>query len=147
MLHGPFAESGARFSPDGRWVAYESNESGPTEIYVQSFPLSGAKWQVSTAGGTLPQWRQDGKELLYLADGRLMSVPVQASPTFTPGTPTPLFQVPLLNMQNAPRYGVSPDGQRFLFNVAAQGQAASQRRSPCVLGRGTRRGSLSWSIS
>jgi Tol biopolymer transport system component len=63
FIQTEFNESQGRFSPDGRWVAYISNESGPFQIYVQSFPSSGGKWQVSTNGGAQPQWRRDGKEL------------------------------------------------------------------------------------
>ena len=72
-----FAELNARFSPDSRWVAYESNETGQLEIYVQPFPGPGPKAQVSVGGGTLPRWRRDGGELFYLApDRRLMAVSV-----------------------------------------------------------------------
>lgn len=127
LLHGPFAERNAQFSPDGRWIAYESDESGRFEIYVQSFPLSGAKWQVSPAGGTMPRWRLDGTELFYLANCGVMSVALRTSPAFTPGTPGQLFQLRLMAKDyglGADRYSVSADGQRFLFNLRAQGQAA-----------------------
>jgi Tol biopolymer transport system component len=71
----PFSEDYGRFSPDGHWIAYQSDESGPYEIYVQPFPGPGAKTQVSTTGGTLPTWRRAGRELFYLANDRLMAVP------------------------------------------------------------------------
>src|SRR5262249_34950613 len=64
-----FHESNARFSPDGKWIAYQSNETGPSEIYIAPFPPTGAKWQVSTAGGVVPRWRADGKELYFFAPG------------------------------------------------------------------------------
>ncbi|MGE0445296.1 MAG: TIR domain-containing protein [Vicinamibacterales bacterium] len=125
LLHGPFAESGARFSPDGRWIAYQSDESGALQIYVQSFPRTGAKWQVSAAGGQLARWRPDGEELFYLDGEQLMSVPVQTVPTFTPGTPVPVVKVGRATMTFANNmYGVSADGQRFLVNMNVAGQAA-----------------------
>lgn len=119
----PFEERGGQFSPDGRWVAYQSNESGRFEIYVQPFPGPGGKWQVSTAGGTDPRWRVDGKELFFLApDARLMAVPVRASnSTFEAGSPAALFQTRTVVGGAAdlrPQYAVSRDG-RFLFNVPA----------------------------
>ena len=68
-----------QFSPDGRWVAYQSNESGRYEVYVQPFPGPGGKWQVSTDGGIAPRWRRDSKELFYIApNGKLMAVPIRA---------------------------------------------------------------------
>jgi eukaryotic-like serine/threonine-protein kinase len=71
----PRAQMAARFSPNGRWIAYQSDELGRYEVFVKSFPLSDTKWQISTGGGSLPRWRRDGKELFYLAaDGELMSV-------------------------------------------------------------------------
>jgi eukaryotic-like serine/threonine-protein kinase len=84
-------------SPDMRWVAYASNSTGRNEIYVQSFPPSGGKWQVSTAGGDEPYWRHDGKELFYVEGGkRMMAVDVTSDGLrFKPGTPKPLFEVRL----------------------------------------------------
>ena len=74
IVNAPFEERQGQFSPDGRWVAYQSNESSRSEIYVQPFPgVSGGKWQVSKAGGTQPRWRHDGKELFFISlDGKLM---------------------------------------------------------------------------
>src|SRR5262249_40913282 len=74
---GPYAMEYPRISPNGRWVAYTSIESGRSEVFVQSFPPSQGKWQVSTAGGTEPLWRQDGKELYYISGGRLVAAEVQ----------------------------------------------------------------------
>jgi dipeptidyl aminopeptidase/acylaminoacyl peptidase len=116
-----FNEIQGRFSPDGRWVAYASNESGTYQVYVQSFPSSGSKWQVSTNGGAQPQWRRDGKELFYLApDRKLMAVEVNgAGPTFVPGVPKPLFEprVSAVFPSITTYYSVTGDGQRFLVNT------------------------------
>src|SRR5262245_42080692 len=89
VTNTPFAESNGQFSPDGRWVAYPTNESGRFEIVVQPFPEPTGKWQVSTGGGTAPRWRADGRELYFIApDGKLMAAPVAASGlTFQAGTP------------------------------------------------------------
>jgi dipeptidyl aminopeptidase/acylaminoacyl peptidase len=129
VLQTAFDEWDAEFSPDGRWIAYESNQSGRLEIFVRPFPQSSGQWQVSTAGGTQPRWRADGKELYYMArDGRLMATPI--APTsdgqaLTPGTPVALFAPSLASGTNVtvgtytgrPQYAVGRDG-RFLVNVA-----------------------------
>ena len=90
----PFNEDDARCSPDGRWLAYSSDETGRREIYVTSFPKPGARWPVSTSGGTQPRWRRDGTELFYLAPDRTVtSVRVGTGSTFEAGAATPLFQI------------------------------------------------------
>jgi eukaryotic-like serine/threonine-protein kinase len=120
-LRTDFNKVDAQFSPDGQWVAYGSDESGKSEIYVQSFPDPASKWQVSTNGGKRPRWRRDGKELFYLAlNDALMAVPVGSGVRFTAGTPRLLFAAPGAGGALETRYDVSPDGQRFLFNVLAQ---------------------------
>ncbi|MGH9317676.1 MAG: TolB family protein, partial [Thermoanaerobaculia bacterium] len=117
FLKTEFDEISGMFSPDGRWIAYASNESGRFEIYVQPFPGPGGKWQISTAGGTAPVWRRDGKELFYLAlDRKLMAVEVKTGPAFEAGVARPLFQARLRNDPDR-EYDVSADGQRFLVNV------------------------------
>src|SRR5262249_12095065 len=91
-LQTPFDEAQGQFSPDGRWVAYTSTDSGRPEIYVQPFPASGGKWQISTAGGVTPRWRADGKELFYISlDRKLMAVDITAAAKFEAGIPRPLF--------------------------------------------------------
>ena len=116
-------ERGARLSPDGRWIAYVSNDSGVSEIYVQPFPGPGRRVQVSTKGGDEPQWRADGVELFYLAvDGKLMATPITHAvdhQSLDIGVPVPLFSAqvglivrPIL----AGDYMASSDGQRFLVN-------------------------------
>jgi Tol biopolymer transport system component len=122
-LETPYEETHAQFSPDGRWVAYASVESGKPEVYIQSFPIGGGKWQVSTAGGDQPQWRGDGKEIFYLAaDRMLMSVSIAGAASLQIGRPTPLFQaaVPLTGIADARNsYVPTSDGQRFLINMLA----------------------------
>jgi serine/threonine protein kinase/Tol biopolymer transport system component len=113
-------EQQAEFSPDGKWVAYTSDQSGKSEVYVQSFPASGGKSHVSTDGGADPRWRRDGKELFYLSPERkLMAVPVKGETAFEPGVPKVLFQtrVPALTVYDRNFYDVTKDGQRFLINT------------------------------
>jgi eukaryotic-like serine/threonine-protein kinase len=110
-----------QFSPDGKWVAYNSNETGKWEIYVTSFPEPHGKWQISTTGGEQPRWRGDGRELFYLSsDGRMMGVPVSTGASFSSGAPVALFQanpaVPVSYL-NIFGYAVTRDGQRFLINT------------------------------
>ena len=117
-------ESGsqARFSPDGRYVAYTSNQSGKNEVYVRPFPTaSGGKWMISKGGGNQPHWRRDGKELFYIsADSKMMAVEVAgASGTFQSGIPKALFAAPVWGggtASNTTRYDVTPDGKKFLIN-------------------------------
>jgi Tol biopolymer transport system component len=119
----PFAEVMATFSPDGKYVAYQSNESGRGEIYVQEFPEARHKWQVSTQGGVHPFWRQDGRELFYRAGSRVMAVPVQIAPEFSAGVPVELFQAPFVTALDRAQCRPMPDGQRFLV-LAAPGNEA-----------------------
>ncbi len=97
-------------------LTYQSDESGRDEIYVQAFPLSGAKFQISTGGGSEPQWRNDDTELFYRsADGNLMAVPVKSGAAFATGVPRPLFRFATAGGGFATHnYAVSNDGQRFL---------------------------------
>jgi Tol biopolymer transport system component/DNA-binding winged helix-turn-helix (wHTH) protein len=124
-LFAKSGESRANVSPNGRWVAYESSESGREEIYVQSFPPSGSKWQISTAGGEEPYWRRDGKEMFYISGRTLMAVDVSSDePAFTYGKPTPLFEVRLEVDSRRSRYQVTGNGQRFLINVPLESTLA-----------------------
>ena len=123
FLETAFNKTQAQISPDGRWIAYTSYESGGDEVYVQGFPTPGSKRQVSTAGGVQPRWRSDGKELFYLApDQRLMAVPVASGAALEIGAAAPLFKTRLIPQGSqsiglSTRYAVSPDGQRFLCIV------------------------------
>jgi len=121
----PFVTEGnngdSRFSPDGRWIAYGSDESGRDEVYVRAFPGPGGKWQVSTAGGSSPRWRGDGRELFYASnDDRMIAVPISSGATFHAGAPVELFSSPNLSDEY---YDVSSDGNRFIVGAlsAAQG--------------------------
>jgi eukaryotic-like serine/threonine-protein kinase len=108
-------ENRARFSPDTRWIAYDSDESGRTEVYVQPFPPTGGKWQVSPAGGLHPVWRRDGRELFYLgSNNTLMAREVRAAATFELGPPQRLFQTDLSLSAAGAGYDVSIDGKSFL---------------------------------
>jgi Tol biopolymer transport system component len=113
-LASPFNEANGVFSPDGHWIAYESDESGRSEIYVQSFPLTNQKVQISTGGGTGAAWSGNGGELFYLAaDRNLTAVPYRATTTFEPGAGKALFPVPGNGDRRS--YAVSGDGRRFLI--------------------------------
>ena len=104
-----------------------SNESGQWEVYVQSFPAPGGKWQVSNGGGAAPEWRRDGKELFYQAiDGRLMAVEVKGdSASFEAGVPRPLFDLHLGGFfPGIARYDVSRDGKRFVVNTVSEEPSA-----------------------
>jgi hypothetical protein len=102
-------------------MAYTSNESGTWEVYVQPFPSTGAKWQISPKGGGDPQWRGDSKELFYLGpDLTLMAVPVRTEPAFEPVAPQPLFLTHVRGLvDNRNHYVVTRDGQQFMFTVPA----------------------------
>ncbi len=121
FLKAGFGVDQGQFSPEGRWVAYASNESGRWEIYVASFPEPGGNWKVSSAGGSEPRWRRDGRELYYLApDGKLMAVDVTGGSTFVAGAARPLFQTRRrehISSADLFSYDVSADGQRFLVNT------------------------------
>jgi serine/threonine protein kinase len=121
-----FSEVMPRLSPNGKWFAYSSNESGRSEIYVQSFPPGGGKWQISRSGGSEPRWRQDEKELFFLGlDRKLLAVPVKIGGTLEPGTPVELFQTRVTSYGGFIRnhYDVTSDGQRFLVNNGLEGAA------------------------
>jgi eukaryotic-like serine/threonine-protein kinase len=118
------SETNGQISPDGKWVAYASNESGDWEIYVTTFPTAAGKWQVSQSGGSEPRWRGDGKEIFYIgAGGTLTAVPVSTTGTFASGNPAPLFHTQLraqVSSTDQFTYDATKDGQRFLVNRYAK---------------------------
>jgi Tol biopolymer transport system component len=126
----PFAEKMGQFSPGRppRWFAYVSNETGRNEVYVQTFPPSGAKWQISAQGGSEPRWRADGKELFYRAgDGKLMAVPVKPGASFETGTPQALFGPcgSTAGPRETTRYAVTAGGDRFIVLCVVDDAAAA----------------------
>jgi Tol biopolymer transport system component len=132
VANTPFEERDGQFSPDGRWVAYNSDASGRPEIYLQPFPQATGRWQVSTAGGAQPRWRRDGRELYYVApDGAIVAATIAFGPAGAPdvGTPRALFGSDIVDSArngatNGHSYAVTADGQRFLVNVTT-GAAAT----------------------
>jgi len=129
-----FDEAEPRFSPDGRWLAYISNESGRFEIYVQPYPGPGGKWQISTDGGMDPVWNPNGRELFYRNGNKMMAVDISSKPSFAVGRPRMLFEgkyegapVPVAN------YDVSPDGQRFLMLKPSEQEQAAPTQINVVL--------------
>ncbi len=125
FLPTEFIETNGQFSPDGRWIAYESDESRRREIYVAPFPGPGGKRQISTAGGSYPRWRGDGKEIFYLAlDNKLMAAEVNGQgATLEVGAVRPLFEARPAGAGNV--YDVTADGQRFLVNTAVEQKVSS----------------------
>jgi len=115
------------FSPDGKWIAYSSDESGRREIYIRPFQEAGGKTQVSADGGTEPVWSRDGKELFYLNGDKTLAVDIQTKPTLSVGTPRVLFAGRYLPSPNSTSgYDVSPDGKRFLKVQAVRSEQVSQ---------------------
>jgi eukaryotic-like serine/threonine-protein kinase len=116
LLDGDFAQLDPHVSPDGRWMAYQSDETGRFEIYVRPYPeLQAGRWLVSPGGGTSPRWSPDSRELFYFDGESLVRVPVSGTATLVPGRPAPLFAVRPFGGRLGPDYEVASDGQRFLF--------------------------------
>jgi Tol biopolymer transport system component len=128
FIRTPSNESAPQFSPDGRWLAYVSDETGRSEIYVQPFPGRGGKSRISTEGGTEPVWNRNGRELFYRSDDRMMAVDIPTQSSFAAGKPRMLFMGPYLpttNQGKFPNYDVSLDGQHFLMlKPSEEAQAA-----------------------
>jgi eukaryotic-like serine/threonine-protein kinase len=124
FLKAAAALRNGQFSPDGKWVAYASNETGKWEIYVTSFPEGRGRWQVSTGGGEQPRWRSDGEELFYLSsDNKMMVATVKTGTNFDVGAPVPLFQATprqAYSLFDLFAYDVNRDGQRFLMITQAK---------------------------
>jgi Tol biopolymer transport system component len=126
VLQTNFDEMMAEFSPDGAWIAYQSNESGRFEIYVRPFPGPGTKWPVSTNGGIHVQWARDGKELFYLAPGNVLTaaqIALDAERQMVSiGAPAPLFaaRIGTIAPVDSHQYAVAADGERFLVNTVIE---------------------------
>ena len=132
FLHSQFNEGAPEFSPDGRWLAYLSDESGRNEIYVQPYPGPGGKWQISTDGGTEPRWGRNG-EIFYRSGDKMMAVKTKLTPGFSADKPTVLFEGRYeRTLATKANYDVTPDGQRFLM-VKASEQSATATQINVVL--------------
>ena len=128
FLQTPANEGGPVFSPDGRWLAYESDESGRVEVYVRPFPGPGSKWQISTDGGTEAVWARSGRELFYRNGDKMMAAAVEIKPGFSAAKPRLLFEghyeTSIYTFH--PNYDVTPDGQRFLMIRGTEQKSATQ---------------------
>ena len=134
FLRTRFDEEVPRFSPDGRWLAYVSNESGRNEIYVQPYPGPGGKWQISTEGGAEPVWNRNGRELFYRTGDKMMAVEITTQPGFSAGKPRMLFEGRYRpTPATSPNYDVSPDGQRFLMLKPAEQEQPAPTQINVVL--------------
>ncbi len=133
FLRAPSEETAPTFSPDGRWLAYSSNESGRREIIVQPYPGPGGKWQISTDGGQEPLWNPKGGELFYRNGNRIMAVQVDVKSGFSASKPRMLFEGPYLPGGGFPFYDVSPDGQRFLMLKPLESQTSGPTQIHVVL--------------
>jgi hypothetical protein len=125
FLQTPFSEQDGVLSPDSNWIAYSSDESGRSEIFVQPFPSSNpklqGKWQVSAGGGSHPHWGPEGREIFFMSpDGMILTVPVDAL-ILRPGTPQPLFSA--RGADSRAGFALSPDGKRFLIPIPETEQA------------------------
>ena len=134
FLQTAFNESAPRFSPDGHWLAYVSDESGHWEIYVQPYPVPGGKWQISADGGMEPVWNPNGRELFYRSGRKMMAVEITTKPGFAAGKPRVLFEGDYLPTPLAfPNFDVSPDGQRFLMLKPSEQETAALTQINVVL--------------
>ena len=134
LVQTTFPEFNAEISPDGRYFAYQSTESGHFEVYVRPYPkVNDGRWQISTGGGSRPAWARNGRELFYLdGSGTLMSVPVQPNaPTFTASTPAKVFDRKYAAPTVFRPYDVSPDGRRFL--MIKENKATDEKATPASL--------------
>ena len=128
VVHTPLNAMHGRLSPDGTWIAYASDESGELQVYVQPFPPTGDKKQVSSDGGSEPRWRRDGTELFYIAtDQRLMAVPIPRRNPFNAGVPKALFEtrVPITGNPYRTNYAVTESADRFLVNARVASSEAT----------------------
>jgi Tol biopolymer transport system component len=115
LLREPFSESRPRFSPDGSWLAYVSDRSGRAEVYVQSYPVTERRWQISTGGGEDPTWARDGQELFFREGRKMMAVQIAKGSTFSASPPRLVFEGDYVRAEPTIDFDVHPDGQRFLM--------------------------------
>jgi hypothetical protein len=118
LIATPKAEVHGMISPNGRWVAYMGEYEAGQQIYVQAYPSLAGRWQISRTGGVAPRWSPAGDELFYASGDQMMRVPIQQVPTFSPGTPQPLFRIERPGTTELrDNYDVTPDGKRFIVIV------------------------------
>ncbi len=128
LLRTTFQEHLTSFSPDGKWMAYTSNESGDAEVYVQAYPPTGGRWQISSSGGASPRWSPDGRQLFFRSGPRLMAATVHAQPAFRADRPRMLFDNVSEDRPDGDlMYAVARDGGRFLMMRATQAAASATR--------------------
>ena len=128
FLQTPSNEAAARFSPDGRWLAYLSTESGQREVFVRPFPSGDRKWQISTGNSSYARWSPDGKELFYLQDKSMMVVAISAEgSSFSADKPRKLFEARSGLNPSTSGFDVAPDGQRFVMTKAANEEKDADR--------------------
>jgi hypothetical protein len=135
LLQEKYDEVQPQISPDGKWMAYTSNQSGEFEIYVRPFPeVNKAIWKISTNGGDSPLWSPDGRELFYRLGNSIMAVEVEAAPTFNTGKPKILFQgeyyAPATSSLNP--WDIHPDGKRFLMVKPAEAASTEEESRPTI---------------
>jgi hypothetical protein len=129
LMATPFNEHSGMISPNGRWLAYVSNESGRDEVYVRAFPEMNTEWSISTDGGTEPLWSPDGRELFYRNSDQMLAVSISSTPSFTPGRPNLLFEGTYLRADRAlpfTTYDVTADGQYFIMLQSTENAAPRQ---------------------
>lgn len=126
LVAGGFAEGGAAISPDGKWLAFGSNESGEANVYVQEFPEPSSKYRISNAGGSWPVWRGDGDELFYVEAGhKVMAVDIDTGPELSAGVPRLLFETPFTGHYLIRNFDATRDGQKFLVNRPVEDEGAT----------------------
>jgi dipeptidyl aminopeptidase/acylaminoacyl peptidase len=140
LLQEKYVEKDPMVSPDGRWMAYASNESGRYEVYVRPFPdVNNGQWQVSTSGGNTPLWSPDGRELYYHIGDAAMAVPVETGSAFSHGKPKVLFQLKTtvrlsgIDLSDWTYWDISPDGKRFLMWKETDAAAEGPRKINIIL--------------
>ena len=133
LFDAEFSENNAEISPNGRWIAYQSDESGQREVYVRSFPdVSSRRIMISTGGGSRPLWSADGTELFYfVSPGAIMRVPVDAGNDFDAGSPELLFEGTYEPLNTGRHYDVSPDGRRFL--ILTETEVEDSQSNPSIV--------------
>lgn len=132
LVHTAAGDAEPAVSPDGRWLAYTAREAGYGDVYVRPFPqVDSGRWRISTEGGDSPRWSRDGRQLFFISRGRAMSVPIETAPTFRPGTPIMMFELPGFYSSSARigrQWDIAPDGDRFL--IMTPGGDVTNEQSP-----------------